>query len=93
LAAFLRNPNAGFAPGDAIVGRGAPWSTFAVLDAKVLQGFKVIPKQLLGKLPVSYFLGTLGAHFSPTMQHGPAPPPPARGRARPRRVHAVLSKQ
>lgn len=49
----------GFAPGDVIVGR-APWSTFVVLGAEELAGFKAVPKELLGKVPLSYFLGTLG---------------------------------
>lgn len=50
----------GVAPGDVLVGRGAPWATFAALTPEALQGFRPVPRGLLGKLPLSYFLGTLG---------------------------------
>ena len=53
------NPPAGFAAGDVITGRG-PWSTFAVLSADDLKAWRAVPRELLGKVPLSYFLGTLG---------------------------------
>jgi hypothetical protein len=43
-----------------ITGRGA-WSTFVKLDGQALSQFKKLPGELLGKVPLSYFLGTLGA--------------------------------
>ncbi|KAI8473089.1 MAG: NADPH dependent alkenal/alkenone reductase [Monoraphidium minutum] len=49
----------GFSPGDVIVGH-APWSTFVALGPGELGAFNAVPKGLLGKVPLSYFLGTLG---------------------------------
>ncbi|GBF98218.1 hypothetical protein Rsub_11038 [Raphidocelis subcapitata] len=50
----------GFAAGDVIVGRPLPWSSYAVLGADGLAAARKVPRELLGKVPLSYFVGTLG---------------------------------
>lgn len=49
----------GYTAGDVLTGRG-PWSTFVKLDAESLKQYRQLPRELLGKVPLSYFLGTLG---------------------------------